>query len=178
MPLVNGLFPKFIYSDTLNVSDTYNEEIKAEIYRLTKGVEKSEESDTDFHLNRRENILNNPIFVPLFALIREHISTFSKSIGYSKNLRIIEPWVSITYPGQFHNFHNHGLAVMNGVYYVQATSPMNLKFINSGSHLIENDHVEYLETKKLLLFDGSLVHGFTAVHEPEPKITIAFNIIS
>jgi uncharacterized protein (TIGR02466 family) len=176
MPVVNGLFPKFIYSDTLNISDAYNEEIKAEIYRMTNGVEKDEESVTDFHMNFRENILNNPVFVPLFAVIREHISTFCRSVGYSKKLHITDPWVSVTYPGQFHNFHNHGLAVMNGVYYVQAAHPMSLKFINPGSHLIENDHVEKLETKKLLLFDGSLIHGFTAVSEP--KITIAFNIIS
>jgi hypothetical protein len=177
MPVVNGLFPKFIYSDTLNVSDAYNEEIKAEIYRLTNGLEKKQqESVTDFF--DKNDLINNPVFVPLFALIREHISTFCRSVGYSKDLRITDPWVSITYPGQFHNFHNHGLAVMNGVYYVQAVPSMRLKFINSGSHLIENDHSEQLETKKLLLFDGSLIHGFTAVNEPEPKITIAFNIIS
>jgi uncharacterized protein (TIGR02466 family) len=174
MPVLNGLFPKFIYSDTLNVSDAYNEEIKAEIYRLTKGLENGEESVTDFF--SQTDLLNNPVFVPLFALIREHISTFCRSVGYSQHLSIDEPWVSITYPGQFHNFHNHGLAVMNGVYYVHAEPSMKLKFINSGSRLIENDHVEKLETKKLLLFDGSLIHGFTAVNEPEPKITIAFNL--
>jgi hypothetical protein len=176
MPTINGIFPKFIYSENLNICDTYNEEIKKEIIRLTEGIDKGPESVTDYHSKIRENILNNPVFVPLFALIRENITTFCNSIGYSKNLRIIEPWVSITYPGQYHNFHNHGLAAMNGVYYVHAEPHMNLKFINPGSHLVENDHVENLNTKKLLLFDGSLIHGFTTVNEP--KITIAFNIIS
>jgi len=175
MPVINGIFSKFIYSDSLNISDAYNEEIKEEIYRLTNELEKGPESVTDFHTKCRKSILDNPVFVPLFALIREHIADFCKNVGYSKNLRITEPWVSITYPGQYHNFHTHGLAVMNGVYYVHARPSMNLKFINPGSHLIENDHVEHLESKKLLLFDGSLIHGFTAVNEP--KITIAFNII-
>jgi uncharacterized protein (TIGR02466 family) len=176
MPSIQGLFPKLLYSDILNISDAYNEEIKTEIYRLTKGIEKGPESVTNFNIKCRENILDNPVFNPFFSLIREHVSTFCKSAGYySENMRIVDPWVSITYPGQQHNLHTHGLSTISGVYYVQAEPFMNLHFVNPGSHIIRKDHSEQLETKKLLLFDGSLIHGFPAVNET--KITIAFNII-
>jgi uncharacterized protein (TIGR02466 family) len=174
MPDIRGLFPKFIYSDTLNISDNYNEEIKAEIYKITKDIKKTGESVTDFYSNN--DVINNPVFIPLFSLIREHVSIFCNNIGCSKKLRITYAWVSVTYPGQCHDFHTHGVTDINGVYYVQATPPMNLMFLNTGNHLGQQLHNEPLETKKLLLFDGSLAHGFMPVSET--KITIAFNITS
>jgi len=172
MPDIRGLFPKFIYSDTLNVSDNYNEELKVEIYRLTKDIKRGGTSVTDFFSNN--DLINNPVFVPLFSLIREHASIFCNNIGCSNKIRILNAWVSVTYPGQCHDFHRHGLTDINGVYYVQADSPMNLMFLSTGSHLGQQTHRQDLETKKLLLFDGSLAHGF--MPDSGTKITIAFNI--
>lgn len=176
-PCINGLYPQYVYSDTLNITDEYNDQIKMEIYRLLENESKGEESVTNFSKYTLKEIKQNPVFAPILAYIKDHVNFFLKAINKDQELVYTNIWLSISYPGQFHNIHLHNGSDLAGVYYVQANSEMKLHFVNSNNQLYTRDHEENLWSKKLLLFDGSLVHGFVPVKQgSEPKITIAFNM--
>jgi hypothetical protein len=176
MPKIVPIFPKFVYSEDLNISDGYNNEMKNEIIKLLKNSDSSGDySVTNFNTVNSQSILNNPVFAPLFAMIRENIVICCNMVKLTKKLQIANVWLSITPPGKYHDVHKHLSAVVSGVYYVDAAPSMNLNFIYEGN-MEDNNYIENLNSKKLILFDGSLLHGFTHVNQNEqPKITIAFN---
>ena len=178
MPEVKLLFPKLLYANDLNISDAYNNEIKQEIIKILDTDDTSHPySASSFNNNKVDCILKNPVFAPLLAMIRENICSFCKEINFNNELRINDIWVSITHPGKYHDIHSHGSStVLSGVYYVQTEPTTTLEFIGD-TKLGIPFHEEQLNSKKLLLFDGSLVHGFTHVNLKEPKITIAFNCV-
>ena len=171
MPLIHSPFSQYIYSDIIDVSDETNESLKAEIQKIVKpGLL------TNYHEESR-SILTNPIFVPLFTIIMEHVNIFTKTIDYKPKLKLKDVWVTISPPGTCHNLHTHGHnTVIAGVYYVEASEDLSLIFVNNTSRLTPSEHIEKLMTKKLLLFDGSLTHGFVPVTGTCPKITVAFNL--
>jgi hypothetical protein len=179
MKTINVLFPKLLYSEMLNVSDNYNNEIKTEIMRLLKEYpnNKHGESVTNYHDQKTQELLQNPVLAPLFSLVKEKVQDFCFETKCEKRLKICNAWISITYPGQYHDIHIHPYSDMSGVYYANACKPMKLTFVNTDSRLSRQNHEEFLESKKLILFDSSIVHGFVPVHEgSEPKITVAFNL--
>jgi len=171
MPLIHSPFSQYIYSDILDVSDETNESLKDEIQKIVKpGLL------TNYH-DDSNSILTNPIFAPLFTIITEHVNIFTKTIDYKQKLKIKDAWVTISYPGSCHSLHTHEHStVIAGVYYVEASEDLSLIFVNNTSHLTPGEHIEKLMTKKLLLFDGSLIHGFIPVTGTRPKITVAFNL--
>jgi hypothetical protein len=171
MPLVQTPFSSFIYSDILDISDDLNETLKTEIQQIIKpGTLTNYHEDTS-------SVLKNPVFSPFFTIITEHIKMFTETIGYKQKLKIKEAWVTTSHPGTCHNLHTHGHnTVIAGVYYVEASEDLSLIFVNNTSRLTPSEHIEKLMTKKLLLFDGSLTHGFVPVTGTCPKITVAFNL--
>jgi uncharacterized protein (TIGR02466 family) len=177
MPHITLLFPKLLYSEDLNISDVYNNEIKQEIVKILADEDNSVPTSVTNYFSSKnitEDILKNPVFAPLFAMIRENIRSFCKEVKFNRELQIQDVWLSITHPGKYHNIHKHPNVTLAGVYYVESEPSTNLEFICDNKFGVE-DHTEKLNSKKLLLFDGSLVHGFTHVSMKEPKITIAFN---
>ena len=177
MPQIRPIFPKFIYTEDLNLSDAYNNEIKQEVMKILKSADtRGEYSITNFGVDSTNQTLNNPTFAPLFAMIRENIEQLRKMINHTVPLRITNVWLSITPPGKYHDVHKHLSTPVAGVYYVQSSPSMHLNFIYDGSLQGNDNHIEPIAPKKLILFDGSLLHGFTHVNiNEEPKITIAFN---
>jgi hypothetical protein len=110
MPQIKALFSQFLYSEVLNISDSYNNEIKNEILKILNNKEKNiQEFVTDYHdkLSPSE-ILCNPTFTPLFSVIRENIVQFFNEININRSVSFRNIWLSVTYPGQYHDFHNHG----------------------------------------------------------------------
>ena len=179
MPNLKPIFPKFVYTETLNLSDNYNNEIKSEIIKLLKNKDPSASpySITDFKTKDSEEIIKNPTFAPPFAMIRENIDMCCRGLNFQNKFKIVNAWINITPPGKYHDVHKHIGSAISGVYYVQADPPMQLNFIYDGVLDIENQS-EDLHAKKLILFDSTLSHGFTHVNiNEEPKITIAFNCV-
>jgi len=172
MPLINTLFSHFIYSDVLDISDQTNEMLKSEVEKIIKPG-----TLTNFHEDSK-SILSNPTFLPFFNILKEHINIFTQTIQFKRPIKLHNAWVTITHPGACHNFHTHGPETMiSGVYYIEASEELSLIFVNNNLRLSPNEHVEPLKSKKLVLFDGSLVHGFVPVTGNRPKITIAFNMV-
>ena len=171
MPLIYSPFSQYIYSDIIDVSDETNESLKAEIQKIVKpGLL------TNYHEESR-SVLTNPIFATLFNIIKEHVNIFTKTIDYKQKLKLKNSWVTISPPGTCHSLHTHEHStVIAGVYYVEASEDLSLIFVNNTSHLTPGEHVEKIKTGKLLLFDGSLIHGFIPVTGTSPKITVAFNL--
>jgi uncharacterized protein (TIGR02466 family) len=177
MPELRPIFPKFVYTENLNISDGYNNEIKFEIIKMLENADKRGDcSITNFGKVNSDQIINNPKFAPLFSMIRENIQQLCRMLNHSTPLKITNVWLSITPPGKYHDVHKHLSSVVAGVYYVSASPSMQINFIFDGNLEAHDNHREQLNSKKLILFDGSLLHGFTHVNESEePKITIAFN---
>ena len=183
MPSITGIFPRIIYSEQLKITDSYNDEIKREIINTLnndKSVGSITDSRTTFFSNSNNpehvnQILDNPVFAPLFSMIKENVEKLWTSLNLRGSLKICNMWFSISDPGQCHAYHKHPGSVLSGVYYVQASPSMELTFISDGP-IDYPDHNEKLNSKKLILFDSGLIHGFTPVkQDEEQKITISFN---
>jgi uncharacterized protein (TIGR02466 family) len=178
MPEIRTLFPKLLYTEQLNVSDAYNNEIKQEIIKILERVDTSGPTSVTSYFGGQESavsILGNPVFAPLVSMIRDNIRSFCQATNFKGGLEIDAIWVSITQPGKYHDVHTHPNVTLAGVYYVETAPSSTLNFVHEGRMGALQDHMEPLSSKKLILFDGSLIHGFTHINTDEPKITISFN---
>lgn len=178
MPDIRTLFPKILYTEQLNVSDAYNNEIKQEIIKILDNAVASGPSSITSYFSGQEtavSILRNPVFAPLVSMIRDNIRSFCQVTNFKKELEIDAIWLSITETGKYHDVHTHPNVALAGVYYVETAPSTTLNFVNEGRMGAFQDYMEPLSSKKLILFDGSLIHGFTHVNIDEPKITISFN---
>lgn len=163
------IFPCRIYSEILDISDEYNSQLKNEIISLVPATAPYGEVRTTY---LKVHTLCNPVFSELISKIEEEASKYA---GFK--VGISEFWATVADQGAYHAIHNHTPQILSGVYYVESPPGITLDFFNE-KHLIKTMnqyHYEPIEPKKLVLFEGWVLHGFAPVPSIEPKIAIAFN---
>jgi hypothetical protein len=166
---MKDIFPWRIYSEILDISDEYNSLLKNEIERLVPPQATFGNVRTTYLL---VHTLRNPVFSNLISKIEEEAC---KCVGFK--VCISEFWCTVADQGAYHAIHNHSPQILSGVYYVDAPPGLTLDFFND-KPLIKTCNQYYcepIETKKLIMFEGWVPHGFAPVPSVEPKIAIAFN---
>jgi len=167
------IFPSVLYRELLNVTDEYNIKLQKEVCRLVSLTSKN----TTFweeHL-----MIENPVFAELKEKIEKSVEKYTEYIGVSRKFRICRMWGTVNYKGDHHNTHTHGVSPISGVYYVNIPPYPDgyfLRFVYDKWTLKGNEWNEPICTKKLLLFEGWMLHGFDPNPSFEPKIAIAFNL--
>jgi len=163
------IFPWRIYNEILDISDEYNSLLKNEIISLVPKTARYGEVRTTY-LN--VHTLCNPIFSELISKIEEEASKYA---GFKVN--ISEFWTTVADQGAYHSIHNHSPQILSGVYYVESPPGLTLDFFNEKPLIktMSQYYREPIESKKLVLFEGWVPHGFAPVPNIEPKISIAFN---
>jgi hypothetical protein len=160
-----------IYTAKLDISDDYLMNMKTAIYSLVNNCKVTETGKTTFH--DRIRIQDIDFFKPLINVIIEHASKYRNVM----NLQVSKIWVTVASPGSFHQVHTHGNSLISGVFYVNVPgNNLTLDFRNNTINWFEKCYSEPIETKKLILFEGWMQHGFKPVRGNEDKIAIAFNI--
>lgn len=115
-------------------------------------------------------------------------SEFASSLGYNRadNLRIINMWANRVEKYDYHQQHNHHGALISGVYYLQAPDTANLVFTapDYDYDIITDTETEYNQhlvkfqcvPGRLIMFKGTVRHGYDWHGSDTSKISIAFNI--
>jgi len=164
------LFPSVLYSTELEISDEYNSKLKEFI------LENTPESPVPFKVDSTfwsRNLVDEPILSEFKSKIEREASQYAGRSVYVDTM-----WVSITRYGCFHSLHSHIPAPVCGVYYVNIPrhpEGLFLTFHSDKQCLGGAVWDEPLENKKLLLFEGWVMHGYAPNPSNELKITIAFN---
>jgi len=124
--------------------------------------------------------------------IENQVSEFSKSYGCENSYEAVQSWINIYDRGDFQESHVHIGFDFSGIYFIQAPE-------DSGKVVFENPlniyNMRPLTSKKttdlytesaiyapvegrLILFRSNLRHGVFPHNNNEPRISIAFNLIS
>lgn len=167
-----AIFPCLLYREKLDISDEYNKQMSDEIFRII-----GTESKTTFW--EPGCIHCNPVFSEFRTKIEEAVERYARLVGTDRKFKIHSMWATVGYHGDYHGTHTHGIHPISGVYYVNIPHHPDgyfLKFISDKWTLLGNEWNEPLETKKLLLFEGWVLHGFAPNPSSEPKIAISFNL--
>lgn len=162
------IFPCVLYREKLNISDEYNNQMANEIFRITKNT--TFRDPVSLHCN--------PVFFEFKTKIEEAVERYARLMGTDRKFKISWMWATVGYRGDHHSTHTHGVHPISGVYYVnipQHPDGYFLKFVWDKWTLLGNEWNEPIETKKLLLFEGWVLHGFPPNPSSEPKISISFN---
>jgi len=161
------LFPCRLYSEIFDISDEYNSQLKFEIMSLTPRATNKFEVRTTY---MKTHIRHNPVFSEFISKIEKEASQYA-----GRPVSVSEIWANIAEHGSFHVIHHHSPSPLSGVYYVDSPSNLHLKFISDKDVMNGNEYTEPIETKKLLLFEGWVLHGHDPIPTQEPKISLAFN---
>lgn len=122
---------------------------------------------------------------------------YGKSLGYDYNsYKFSQSWISIKHPNQHHNLHFHPNSLISGVLYfgTYTEETPSIRFSKSPySHFhnfqpkMVNDkrELKYAQTEfnivpnpgMILLFPSTLWHSVPPNTSPQPRYSIAFNII-
>lgn len=167
---MKNIFPWRIYTEILDISDEYNSLLKNEVTRLVPPQAPFGAVRTTY---LQVHTLHNPVFSNLISKIETEASKYA---GFQ--VCINEFWVTVSDRGAYHAIHNHSSQILSGVYYVDAPPNLTLDFFND-KPLLKNFNQYYcepIEAKKLILFEGWVLHGYGPVPSVEPKIAIAFNL--
>jgi len=164
------LFPCVLYGTQLGISDEYNSRLRDFILKNTPESPTPFKVDTTFW---KTNLMDDPLLSEFRIKIEEEAEKYS-----GRRMVVDEMWASVTRYGCFHNTHTHGPVPLAGVYYVSVPrhpDGLFLSFTTDKWVMGGNSWDEPLENKKLLLFEGWVLHGYAPNPSHEPKITIAFN---
>ena len=123
-------------------------------------------------------MLSNPVFAELIQKIERAAEKYAQLVGVCRTFKLCKMWATVNYKGDCHNTHSHGLSPISGVYYVnipQHPDGYFLRFVYDKWTLLGNEWNEPIQTNKLLLFEGWVLHGYDPNPSFQPKIAIAFN---
>lgn len=169
--MIKTIFTHNIYTASIDLPKEYNERLKDEISKFELSRFSHFDSDTTYWKNR--DLHKEPIFEPLISEIDQHVQKYSGL----PNVVINSLWFSVSGNGQYHSYHEHGAAIVSGVYYVSAPSDIQtfIDFMSPNGYIAPREYHEPIESNKLILFEGWMLHGFEPNPSREPRITIAFN---
>lgn len=161
------IFPTIIYTEVLNEI----KDLKKECYSLCKVGE------TTFFDNKSLHGL--PVFKDLCRIIEKKAVQYVRSLGFQPPLRWGQMWLTISDKGGNHPIHHHKGALIAGTYYVHVPKdiPIYLDFYDERTRISSSEYSEKLEDKKLILFEGSMLHGFKPNPSSEHKIALSFNFL-
>lgn len=163
------IFPCLLYREILDVSDEYNSQLTREIEHM--GI-----LETSFFASDR--LFENSVFTHLTEHITRAVNEYARMVGTDRTFRIHSMWANYSKKGACMGTHTHGTHPISGVYYInipKCPEGYFLRFIYDKWTLRGNEWDEPLESKKLLLFEGWVLHGYAPNPSNEPKIAISFN---
>jgi hypothetical protein len=167
------IFPCLLYRELLDISEEYNIQLEKEVCRLVSLTDKN----TTFW-GDDSAVLANPVFAELIQKIERAVEKYAKLVGVCRKFKLCKMWGTVNYKGDYHNIHTHGSSLISGVYYVNIPKHPDgyfLRFVYDKWTLLGNEWSEPIETNKLLLFEGWVIHAYDPNPSFEPKIAIAFN---
>lgn len=162
------LFPSVLYTEMMEISDQYNHEMITEVLRHT---DENDASATTFW--DPKGLQDNPVFKELIDKILNSVHKYSPG-----RYKICGMWAQVYRRGGYIGAHTHGTHPISGVYYLHVPKTeegYHLRFVYDKWTLNGNEWDEPIETKKLLLFEGWVLHGSAPNPISEPKIVISFN---
>ena len=166
------IFPTIIYTEHVNeISDQENEIIKKECYSLCNCGE------TTFFTNKSLHGLD--VFKNLCIIIEKRVISYVHSLGFQGAIKWGQMWLTISEKGGHHGLHHHKGALIAGTYYVSIPKdePLFLDFYDERIRISSSEYSEKIEDKKLILFEGSVLHGFKPNPSREHKIALSFNFL-
>lgn len=161
------IFQTIIYTDIIH--DMGN--LEKECYNLCEVGKTTFFSNTSLH-GRAE-------FRDLCRHIETRAVTYVQSLGFKGPIRWGQMWLTISGKGGHHPIHHHKGALIAGTYYVSVPKdvPIFLDFFDERLRIPSSEYAEKLEDKKLILFEGGVLHGFKPNPSYEHKIAISFNFL-
>ncbi len=141
--------------------------------------------------SERSDILELPGLVRLKQWIIDEVNDYIEYRYRPLNKltpNIIQSWLNITGEGEYHHYHKHSNSILSGVFYTNADphydhitfedvtyrpidiQPRQQDSINSHSRSVA------VSTGMLTVFPSSLTHGVNPSQNPNPRVSLAFNI--
>lgn len=114
------------------------------------------------------------------------ISEYCNSIGFNSEYTIDEAWFALYKNGNYGPLHDHGIADMSGVYYLQTNGNdgdfyMDCAVPQMGCTTVYEELATYRTYKpeegKLIIFPGWVKHGVRMNTTNHVRISLSFNII-
>ena len=169
--MMHTIFPCTVLDEILDISDEYNTKLYEYILKITPRSETPFACYTTFWT---KNLIDDNLFFEFKTKIEKCTERFGDFV-------IDQMWASVTPYGCYHGTHSHGSHPLCGVYYVNVPKHPDgyyLRFMNDKWTLRGNEVDWPIETKKVLLFEGWVLHGYSPNPSYSPKVSVAFNFRS
>lgn len=166
---MNTIFPCNVLDEILDISDEYNTKLYEYILKITPRSQTPFACDTTFWTT---NLVDDPLFLEFKIKIEKNAEKFGGDFV------IDQMWASVTRYGCYHGTHSHGSHPLCGVYYVNVPEHpdgYHLRFVNDKWTLKGNEVDWPIKTKKVLMFEGWVLHGYAPNPSYSPKVSVAFN---
>jgi uncharacterized protein (TIGR02466 family) len=140
-------------------------------------------------------ILDRPELASLKAEILEHINYFVYEVlAYvDVEVELLQSWINVTTPGQYHHIHRHTNSIVSGTYYPFGTEKAPLVFHNPNvfqfvpntdptkqspvSMISKNCLYVSPSPSELLLWLSPLVHGVKSNESNNNRVSLSFNVM-
>jgi len=185
---MDALFPTYIYSKEVDISDKYNEKllklVQDQNYYPNKLTYKSNASI-------EQKILDISSFKTLKSKIIICAKDYLKKLGHQfEDLQIINSWSTMTEKDGYSSLHSHKNSYISGCYYFTNTSALQLKnpnwnqwFLEPLTEFDEKNPATYgfvnfqPKQKVIILFPSHLEHRIMPNEKNKTRFSLAFNII-
>ena len=187
------LFPKPVFSIEGALVE-YLPAFEAEVHNIMNAIP-DERNNKSTSLNvassflENNNLHHNPVFKPLTELALTGAQNFMKEMSYNQSIidrctfQIM--WCNRSYGGDYIFPHNHGGAIIAGVFYIKAPNNSQITFFDdmkttrlkqeTYNHLTWEEYYYNCLPGTMLLFRNEQLHGNKRQPDGE-KIAISFNI--
>ena len=182
---VEAWFPQLIWSGLLESID--NEKLKEFAYQRKEQTEGVHASNYIGWQSDNIHYKDNEVFDSVVATITGHIEDCRNLVNLPP-LQLYNIWINVNGPGAYNHLHNHPMALLSGVYYVDSKEEQgNIFFERSdgaeyflppvevGNHFNGSATSYKSVTGALYIFPGWLKHSVQPNTTEEDRISISFN---
>ena len=181
-----SLFPIPVYTSVLEVTDKTKQDVKDLPFAPVKAK--------NGHMSLDKDLLNDPTFADLKALVDSHVQLYVKNIFSpvdSIEFVLTTSWAMKHYAGDWSNSHSHANAVISGIVYLE-THPDSGSLVftktieNLSSGMLHIGVKEYNpfnadtwgitpENNQIVIFPSNLPHKVTPNNSSIERYCVAFN---
>ncbi len=203
-PIINKLFGKSIYKNSIKNHESINEEIIPHIEKFAKEKPGLLATTTDTLLGDPQldkavdNLHQDEKYRSLFKKLQEQIKEFFNAKGYSAekfDIHVTKSWIAYSIKGQCVPSHKHTASHYSCCYYVRNNEMGNLKieqdyaditgfFIPSTDEYFSSwnqfnfaSYVLPVKTGDFVIFPSGMVHSTEINTKNEARISIASDIL-
>lgn len=203
-PIINNLFGKSIYQNSIENYESINKEIIPHIEEFIKEKSGPIATTTDtLTLNPQlenavDNLHRDKKYTSLFKKLQEQLKEFFTTKGYSAekfDIHITKSWIAYSIKGQCVPSHKHTASHYSCCYYVRNNEMGNLKieqdaaaqtglFIPKTDEYISNwnqfnftSYVVPVKTGDFVIFPSGLLHATEINTKNEARISISSDIL-